>query len=561
MRWRWKWIGLVIGLILVCLISVSACEGIQYWVHGPSSNQTVGTYGIDENEQENKLVLEPYAKEVKGKLTSPLYQTSTVDTIVEIAGYIEKYKELRTSFMWVEMNYQGEQEEDLPSAFHYYIPIYEGDFREKVRLFSGKGAYQITIHVPSMEEDEYYYPFAKINITNTNPKIERDLSYSLKARQEGLQISSPLEGYQMIHDSLELTGKVTNDKIKKLLVQQKKGSEQWQQVISVKNGKFEEKIPLLFGEGIHEVQVMLPDLTREGYYLEGSTFFASNTSLKKRTPITYSRLYQERGIELTHPIAGGDEADLTYRIAGKIDASAPYAKETNHLIVQTKKGKEKATYFIPVEKYRFDSDIWLRFGSGEYEVTIFVPEVTKEKRDFFRFYTVATFQVKSQAQKDLRNFLPSRGIQSDHATIKNIAQEVTAGKKTDRDRAYAIYRYVATTLRYDMDKYRRNSFEWDDSALKSIRTQSGVCQDFSFLAIAMFRSLDMPARFVEGHAGGQRHAWVEVWMDGRWVTMDPTWGAGYITPDGRFIQKYDKQYFDPSPASFAKTHRRTGVVY
>lgn len=558
---KWRWIGLIGGLISICLLGISACKGIQSWVEDPPLDGKVGTYQIKDGNQKSIINLEPYAKEVKGKLTSPSSHTSTVDTTLEVAGYIEKYEDLRTSYMWVEINYEGELEGELPNSFHYYIPIYEGEFRETLRLFAGKGDYQITIHVPSMKEDEYYYPFAKMKVTNTNAKIERDISYSLKAKQEGLQVSHPFEGVQVIHDSFELSGKVANDKVQKLLVQQKKGDEQWQRVISVKNGKFTEKIPLLFGEGLHEIQVMVPDLTQQGYYLEGATFFATNTSKKKRPPITYSRLYQERGIELTHPVAGGDETDRTYRIAGKIDGSAPYAKETNHLIVQTTKGKDKATYFIPVEKFRFDSDIWLRFGSGTYDVTIFVPEVTKEKRDFFRFYTVASFQIKSHTKQDLRHLLPSRGIQSDHPMIENLAQEVTAGKKTDRERAYAIYHYVATTLRYDMDKFRRNSFEWDDSALKSIETRSGVCQDFSFLAIAMFRSLEMPARFVEGEAGGQRHAWVEVKVDGRWITMDPTWGAGYITSDGRFVRKYDKQYFDPPPASFTKTHKRTGVVY
>jgi transglutaminase-like putative cysteine protease len=120
---------------------------------------------------------------------------------------------------------------------------------------------------------------------------------------------------------------------------------------------------------------------------------------------------------------------------------------------------------------------------------------------------------------------------------------------------------VATHVRYDVDKFRRNTFAWDDSALKTLRTGSGVCQDYAFLSIALLRALDIPSRFVEGTAGGQRHAWVEVWVGNRWLTMDPTWGSGYIRPDGTFVRKYDSHFFDPPPSFFNETHKRTGVMY
>ena len=82
-----------------------------------------------------------------------------------------------------------------------------------------------------------------------------------------------------------------------------------------------------------------------------------------------------------------------------------------------------------------------------------------------------------------------------------------------------------------------------------------------FLGLLVLRSFDIPSRFVEGEAGNQRHAWIEVLIDGKWLTMDPTWGSGYITSDGRFIKRYDERYFDPPSHFFQKTHRRTGVVY
>lgn len=114
-----------------------------------------------------------------------------------------------------------------------------------------------------------------------------------------------------------------------------------------------------------------------------------------------------------------------------------------------------------------------------------------------------------------------------------------------------------------------DEFKWDDSALKTLELKSGVCQDYAFLAIALLRASDIEARFVEGKAGagllsrgllGARHAWVEANIDENWLTMDPTWGAGYIEND-QFVAKFNEAYFDPNMEEFDKTHARTGVAY
>ncbi len=69
----------------------------------------------------------------------------------------------------------------------------------------------------------------------------------------------------------------------------------------------------------------------------------------------------------------------------------------------------------------------------------------------------------------------------------------------------------------------------------------------------------MEAHYVNGDAG-ERHAWVEVKVDGEWLEMDPTWGAGYII-DGKFQFHYTEDYFDPDPAFLAETHTREGIMY
>ena len=134
---------------------------------------------------------------------------------------------------------------------------------------------------------------------------------------------------------------------------------------------------------------------------------------------------------------------------------------------------------------------------------------------------------------------------------------------SDRDKAKAVYEYTAKTVSYDVDKLNEKDFNWNDSALKTLDLKAGVCQDYAYLAIALLRAGDMEARYIHGTAGSgfnhARHAWVEVKVDGEWLTMDPTWGAGYIE-DGTFVADYSEEYFDPTEEAI-DTHFRAGVEY
>ena len=57
-----------------------------------------------------------------------------------------------------------------------------------------------------------------------------------------------------------------------------------------------------------------------------------------------------------------------------------------------------------------------------------------------------------------------------------------------------------------------------------------MCRDFAHLFIALCRCMNIPARYVNGYIGDigvpvvdpmDYAAWVEVFLDGRWVTFDP----------------------------------------
>lgn len=507
------------------------------------------------------IELSSEAQKLGAKLENPTKQRMATNDSIQIKGSMNSTASYLPTHLWIYVEFEGKTN-GLPSEFNYYPQVKKGVFEQKIQLFAGKGLYKVSIRIPSKDKEDYYDPFTTFEVMNLKETVQREISYTTEGKDQRLILEQPTTGFLQAKQAVTIQGEVSLPKGQQmLLVQVIKGTELWKKLIPVFDNHFREEIPLLYGSGLHEIQVMVPDLKRADYYLQGATFFVENQSNQKQTPIQYSQVYEERGLHLLEPVAGG----LTYQgkilVRGELDPQNSQAKQTKYIVVQTRKGKDEATYFLPVRNDQFSQWVPLRFGSGKYEISLAVPEVPEQRRSFFRFYTALEFTVSSSMTKDVRNLIPSRGIESDHVKIQSLAKELTSGQSTTYNKAKAIYQYVAKNTLYDVNKLQTNDFAWDDSALKTLRRGKGVCQDYTYLTIALLRASDIPARFVEGSAGGQRHAWIEAYIEGKWITMDPTWGSGYLTPNEQFVKKYDPSYFNPDKNMFAKTHHRTGVVY
>ncbi|WP_235864020.1 transglutaminase domain-containing protein [Sutcliffiella halmapala] len=502
------------------------------------------------------IELTSYSEQIGVTLSNPIYNKFAVNGQVVIEGAIEKFAELKSDYAWIKVH--AFEEGPAGNQHEYYTPIVNGEFTQAIHFFNGEGEYRITVQLPSVDRENYYYDTATFEVVNVNPELKRDVSYTPFGHQAELSISLDSsfvkeEGVFSLQGSVNLTNEDT------VMLRLNKDSESWKHVISVKDGQFSYDVPLFFGEGIHELEVLVPDKKRDNYFQTATVILVENESDLVMKPITFYNTYLERGVTLASPTFGGEEVDETYRISGTIDPSAEFAAETTHLYVTTKLGDDEALEVIPVENYSFDGSFHLRFGPGTYTVNVSVPEIKEKNSNQFRYFHFVEFEVDSKAIVDKRNILPSRGIQSEAPEIIQLAEEITKGIDSERDKAKAVYEYVAKNVSYDVEKFKTYDFHWDDSALKTLELKTGVCQDYAYLAIALFRSIDMEARFVEGYTR-EKHAWVEVSVNGDWLTMDPTWGAGYVQGD-EFVAQYRDDYFDPNQEEFEKTHSRTGVVY
>jgi transglutaminase-like putative cysteine protease len=100
-------------------------------------------------------------------------------------------------------------------------------------------------------------------------------------------------------------------------------------------------------------------------------------------------------------------------------------------------------------------------------------------------------------------------------------------------RVQAVCDYVHNRLRFSYPEARPTR-----TAAQAMDEQVGVCRDFTHLAIALCRCLNIPARYCNGYLGDigvppdpapmDFNAWLEAYIGGRWYTFDARHNARRI---------------------------------
>lgn len=134
----------------------------------------------------------------------------------------------------------------------------------------------------------------------------------------------------------------------------------------------------------------------------------------------------------------------------------------------------------------------------------------------------------------LTYLLPSRYCESD--VLSDLAWANFTGLQ-GWDCAKAACKFAHESLRFD---YQRAS-SWR-SANDGLRDRVGVCRDFTHLAIALTRAMNIPARYCTGYLGDigvpladspmDFSAWYEVYLENRWWSFDARHNAQRI---GRIV--------------------------
>lgn len=152
----------------------------------------------------------------------------------------------------------------------------------------------------------------------------------------------------------------------------------------------------------------------------------------------------------------------------------------------------------------------------------------------------------------------SRYIETDH--LSELAWDMFGTAKADWALVQGICDFVHGHIKFDYAKARSTR-----TAVEAMTEATGVCRDFTHLAIGLCRALNIPARYVNGHLGDigvppvpdpmDYAAWMEVWLSGAWHTFDPRNNARRI---GRIVVAYGRDAADVPMLTTFGQHQLTG---
>jgi transglutaminase-like putative cysteine protease len=113
----------------------------------------------------------------------------------------------------------------------------------------------------------------------------------------------------------------------------------------------------------------------------------------------------------------------------------------------------------------------------------------------------------------------------DTEKLSNLAWSLFGGVTPGWQRVQAICDYAHERISFGYQHARR-----DRTASEGHEERVGVCRDFAHLAVTLCRCMNIPARYCTGYLGDigvpidpapmDFSAWFEVYLDGRWFTLD-----------------------------------------
>ena len=122
--------------------------------------------------------------------------------------------------------------------------------------------------------------------------------------------------------------------------------------------------------------------------------------------------------------------------------------------------------------------------------------------------------------------------------VRALAKEIAGEAGTDRERVERIMRFFLSGFRYTVSDPASSIREF------LFRKRAGYCEHFAAGLSLLLRGAGIPSRVAAGYLGGEwngvgkylivrqsdAHAWVEAWIEGRWVTLDATPPSGDSSP-------------------------------
>lgn len=269
--------------------------------------------------------------------------------------------------------------------------------------------------------------------------------------------------------------------------------------------------PVILGDGSKRPLLQVDQTTRvEGKHrpeYDSRVYVdAEGQILKSEQDVMGGMVYYRTNKEAALAPAGPIQFDTILGSVVKVDRKITDPDQTRHVIYRIKLEKTE-----PAQAFPADARQSIR------------PEKDKPNTAVLDVQSISPVDGQPSADDVDPQYLKSNAIvNSDDVRVRTLAQRVTRGMLDPWKKASAINRWVHQNIR---DKNFKVAFA---AAAEVARNLSGDCTEHSVLAAAMCRAVGVPSRVVVGLVyvdklgGFGYHMWVEVFVNNRWIAIDPT---------------------------------------
>jgi transglutaminase-like putative cysteine protease len=230
----------------------------------------------------------------------------------------------------------------------------------------------------------------------------------------------------------------------------------------------------------------------------------------RRDPQSFEDHVLERGVlELPTPRFGVDPIRQTIEVVRTLDATLPHAPGLRRLR-------------FPGERVRrYADDVFVLPQALQAHTTY---SVDSELTLMERRYALAQ-------QRAYDSYLDTTSLSGRQRAL---AQRVTEGSSGARAKALALEAFLRSEYEYSYDTIAQQGYTPLDRFL--FETKRGHCEYFASALAMLLRAVDVPSRVATGFSLSapnpitgyyevkalDGHAWVEAFVDGRWIMLEPT---------------------------------------
>ena len=142
-----------------------------------------------------------------------------------------------------------------------------------------------------------------------------------------------------------------------------------------------------------------------------------------------------------------------------------------------------------------------------------------------------------------------------------MAGYVNSHFRDQKQKAWAIFSWIASHIRYEPDSISTNNYYQKPSEVsdKILRSRTGVCLQFAYLFCDLTSRAGIKSYVVQGYTKQHGmvdwlpHVWCAGYIDTAWYLFDPTWGAGFYVNRG-FVKQVSNYYFMRKPEELIASH-------